>query len=82
MTMLDIVKNFPYRTNNSLFSDPIEYEKAEKELFLPYLHHYHPIIHECTRFAIIARTAEMTAEYPEMNLNEIHSIIAQSIFQK
>ena len=77
MTMLDIVKNFPRRANNDLFSDPIKYEKAEKELFLPYVHHYLPIIHECTRFAIIARTTEMAANYPEMDLNEIHSIIAQ-----
>jgi MoaA/NifB/PqqE/SkfB family radical SAM enzyme len=75
MTMFDIVKDFPNRANNSIFSDPIEYEKAERELLLPYLHHYHPIIHECTRLAIIARTVEMIAEYPQMNLNEIHSII-------
>ena len=80
MTMLDIVNNFQRRANGDLFSDPVKYEKAEKELFLPYQHHYHPIIHECTRFAIIARTAEMTTKYPKMNLNEIHSIIAQSIY--
>ena len=79
MTMFDIVKNFTQRANNDLFSDPMKYEKAERELFLPYLHHYHPIIHECTRFSIIARAAEMTTKYPEMGLNEIHSIIAQSI---
>jgi len=79
MTMLEIVKDFPHRVNNDLFSDPMRYEKSEKEMLLPYLHHYHPIIHECTRYAILARTAEMTAKYPEMNLNEIHSIIAQSM---
>jgi hypothetical protein len=79
MTMLDIVKNFPHRANNDLFSDPIKYEKAKNELLLPYLRHYHPITHECTQFAIIARAAEMAAKHPEMNLNEIHSIIASSV---
>ena len=79
MTMLDIVKNFPHNANNEIFSDPIKYEKAEKELFLPYQHHYHPIIHECTRFVIIARAVEMIEKYPEMDLKEIHTIIAQSI---
>ena len=79
MTMLDIVHNFPHRSNNDLFSDPKQYENAEKELFLPYLHHYHPIIHECVRFIIIARTVEMIAKYPQMNLDEIHATIAQSI---
>jgi len=79
MTMFDIVKNYPYRANHDLFSDQNKFEKAEKELFLPYLHHYRPIIHECTRFAIIARTVEMTTKFPKMNLNEIHTIIAQSI---
>jgi len=75
MTMLDIVKNFPFRANSDLFSDPIKYEKAEKELFLPYMHHYPKIIHECTRYAIIARSAEMMIKYPEMSMGEIHSII-------
>jgi molybdenum cofactor biosynthesis enzyme MoaA len=79
MTMLDIVKKFPNRVNNDLFSNSVKYEQAERELLLPYLHHYHLIHHECTRFVIIARAAEMTRKYPEMNLNEIHSIIAQSI---
>jgi len=79
MTMLDIVKNFPQRANNDLFSDLTKYEKAEKELFLPYLHHYHSIVHECTQFAIIARAAEMSSKHPEMNLNEIHSIIKRAL---
>jgi len=34
---------------------------------------------ECTRFAIIARAAEMKIKYPEMDLSEIHSIIAKSL---
>jgi MoaA/NifB/PqqE/SkfB family radical SAM enzyme len=79
MSMIDIVKNFPHRANNDLFSDPIKYEKAEKELFLPYRNHYQHIIHECTRFSVIARTAEMKTKYPQMKLNEIHTIIAKSI---
>jgi len=79
MTMFDIVKNFPNRANHDLFSNPKKFEKAKNELFLPYLHHYHHIIHECTQFAIIARTVEMSTKYPEMDLNEIHSIIAKSI---
>ena len=78
MTMLDIVNNYPHRANHDLFSDPIKFENAEKELFLPYLHHYHPVIHECTRFAIIARAAEMKIKFTEMNMDEIHSVIAQS----
>jgi hypothetical protein len=79
MTMLEIVNNFSNRHNSDLFSDPIKYENAEKELFLPYKHYYHSIIHECTRFAIIARTAEMKTKYPEMSMTEIHSIISQSM---
>jgi hypothetical protein len=79
MTMLGIVKNFQHRANHDLFSDPIKFEKAEKELLLPYLHHYHPVIHECTRFAIIARAAEMKIKFPKMDMDEIHSVIAQDI---
>ena len=79
MTMLEIVKNFQHKANNTLFSAPVTYTETERELLLPYLHHYHPIHHECTRFAIIARAAEMKVEHPKMSLNEIHSIIAQSI---
>jgi len=79
MTMLDIVKNFSSRANNDIFSDPIKYEKAEKELFLPYVHLYPVIIHECKKYAIIARAAEMKTKYPVMTTSEIHSIISQSI---
>ena len=79
MTMPDIINNYPHRANHDLFSDPIKFEKAEKELLLPYLHHYHTVIHECTRFVIIARAAEMKTKFPEMDMNEIHSVIAQDI---
>jgi MoaA/NifB/PqqE/SkfB family radical SAM enzyme len=78
-TMFNIVKNFPNRVNNDLFSNLVKYEQTKSELLLPYLHYYHHIYHECTLFAIIARVAEMTVIYPKMSLNEIHSTIAQSI---
>jgi MoaA/NifB/PqqE/SkfB family radical SAM enzyme len=79
MTLNDIVKKFPHRANNEIFSNPEKFLKAEKELLKPYLHYYHPIIHECTRYIIIARAAEMTTEHPEMSMDEIHRIIAQAI---
>lgn len=79
MSMTDIVQNFQHRVNSDLFSDPIKYQKAENELFLPYQHYYNSTRHECTRFAIIARAAEMRVKYPQMSLNEIHTLIAQYI---
>lgn len=75
----DIVQNFQHRANNELFSDPIKFQKTENDLFLPYQHFYDSTFHECTRFAIIARAAEMKVKYPQMSLNEIHSLIAQYI---
>lgn len=79
MSMINIVQNFQHRANCDLFSDPIKFQKAENEMLLPYQHYYNYTIHECTRFAIIARAAEMKEKNPQMGLNEIHTLIAQYI---
>lgn len=75
--LLEIVENFQHRNDNCLFSNPEKFNKFEKEMFAPYIHHYQSTIHECTRYAIMAKVAEMIKEYPQMDLDEIHKNIAQ-----
>ena len=75
----NIVNEFPNTKNNEVFSNQAKNKEIYEKLVVPYLSLYKPIIHECTRNAILAKTLEMYHRHPEPNLEAIHNVIANDL---
>jgi hypothetical protein len=75
----DVINGFPNRQNNDIFSNPNKNKQVFETLVMPYLSLYKPIIHECTRNVILAKTVEMYYSSDEPNLRGIHNAVANEL---
>ncbi|MCX6267959.1 MAG: hypothetical protein NTW16_11465 [Bacteroidetes bacterium] len=72
----DLINEFPKSDYNSIFSDTTKQHEIFNTLVTPYLAIYKPIIHECTRNIILAKTLMRYAEISNSGLQNIHETIA------
>lgn len=75
-SLSSMLNRFPYSGGAKTFTDTKEIILDEKRLIEPFLQHYKPFRHECTRNIVLSRTIEMTEKKPERELLDIHQEIA------
>lgn len=75
----DLINEFPNSEIGCHFTNPTKKQSVFAELVEPYLSMYRPIVHECTRNAVLARTIEVYSHNPDPNLGEIHACIAREL---
>ena len=77
-SFVELINNFPFTRNNKVFSDSVEYSEHYKKLLKPYLNIYQPIIHDCTKNIILAKTIERYYR-TDNNLVDIHFQIGKEM---
>jgi MoaA/NifB/PqqE/SkfB family radical SAM enzyme len=78
-SLADLINEFPNRNFNDAFSNQQRKAKAFEELVMPFLSLYRPLVHECTRNAVLTRAIEMYSNHPERNPTDIHVGIARDL---
>lgn len=75
----DLINEFPNNEINRCFSNPVKKQTIFDRFVKPYLPKYRPIIHECTRNAVLVRTVEMRSLDIEPNKSDIYTQIGTEL---
>ena len=79
ITFTDMVNRFPYNKYSEIFANENKRNEAFEKLVLPYLPLYKPVIHECTKNVILAKTIESYYKNQVQNLEAIHKVIMKEL---
>ena len=74
-----MVNRFPYNKYSEIFANENKRNEAFEKLVLPYLPLYKPVIHECTKNVILAKTIESYYKNQVQNLEAIHKVIMKDL---